>query len=43
MVTRVDTDDYNSTPSKLTQYAMELLTSTLAQLGSDTQTQGKVY
>ena len=43
MVTRVDTDDCNSTPSKLTQYAMELLSSTLAQLGSDTHTQGKVY
>jgi hypothetical protein len=40
MVTRVDTD---GAPSKLTQYAMELLTSTLAQLGSDTQTQGKAY
>ena len=43
MVTRVDTDGCNSTPPKLTQYAMELLSSTLAQLNSDTQTQGKVY
>ena len=42
VVTRVETDDCNSGSSKLAQYAMELLTSTLAQLSSDTQSQGKL-
>ena len=44
VVARVETDDCNSgsSTSKLAQYALELLTSTLGQLSSDTQSQGKL-
>ena len=43
VVTRVNIDGHDDTSSQLTQYALELLTATLAQLSSDMQTRGKFY
>ena len=42
-MTRVNIDSHDDTSSQLTQYGLELLTATLAQLSSDMQTQGKFY